>query len=51
MPMRSRRLPSPGNNVPEWPRLVLVDRKTGEIVGDGPDESFPRTRTTKGPHE
>ncbi|MCW2737788.1 MAG: hypothetical protein JWN97_2432 [Nocardioides sp.] len=43
--------PSPGTNVSEWPRLVVVDRETGEVIGDGPDETFPRTRTTKGPHE
>lgn len=36
---------------PEGPRLGLVDLETGEVISDAPDESLPRTRTTKGPHE
>ena len=36
---------------PEGPRLGLVDLETGEVISDAPDESLPRTRTTKGPRE
>lgn len=42
---------SPGKSLREGQRLGLVDFETGEVISDAPDERFPRTRTTKGPHE
>lgn len=37
--------------MPTTPRLGMVDLETGEIVGDAPPGTFPRTRTRRGPHE